>query len=347
MVWYACRPQGAPQPLNSAQPDNITRKAGSAPRIPLARYRFRFTASDPIRFPEYSGSAWRGVFGHALRDTVCVTRQPACPGCLLYRSCVYSYIFETPPPENTERMRKYTAAPHPFVIWPAPHGRTVAAGEGFEIEMTLIGRAAVHLAYVIHALEQAGRRGITGRRARFELLDVQQQDKPGGATWQRIYRPGEPLAAGQPGPADIPACPSAVTIELHSPLRLKRDGRLVTPESFAFHDLFRNLLRRLSLLSYFHTDTPLDADFATLSRTSRDVPLAGNRLRWRDWTRYSSRQRASMRMGGLVGEISLDGDALEPFWPWLWTGQWVHAGKGTSMGLGCYRIRAASLQQAD
>lgn len=41
-------------------------------------------------------------------------------------------------------------------------------------------------------------------------------------------------------------------------------------------------------------------------------------------------------MGGLVGSFALAGAALDRFWPLLWLGQWAHAGKGCSMGLGRY-----------
>jgi hypothetical protein len=43
-------------------------------------------------------------------------------------------------------------------------------------------------------------------------------------------------------------------------------------------------------------------------------------------------------MGGLTGEITFADSDLEPFWPWLWLGQWTHAGKGAVMGLGGYRL---------
>jgi len=46
-------------------------------------------------------------------------------------------------------------------------------------------------------------------------------------------------------------------------------------------------------------------------------------------------------MGGLIGEVELDGAGLESFWPYLWLGQWTHAGKGAVMGLGGYRIESA------
>jgi CRISPR/Cas system endoribonuclease Cas6 (RAMP superfamily) len=51
-------------------------------------------------------------------------------------------------------------------------------------------------------------------------------------------------------------------------------------------------------------------------------------------------------MGGLVGSVHLEMRGLEDFWPYLWLGQWTHAGKGTSMGMGAYTIKPASLPNA-
>jgi hypothetical protein len=69
------------------------------------------------------------------------------------------------------------------------------------------------------------------------------------------------------------------------------------------------------------------------------VSSASPSLRWSEWTRFSSRQNTTMQMGGLVGAIALEGSGLAAFWPALWLGQWVHVGKGTSFGLGKYRLR--------
>jgi hypothetical protein len=55
--------------------------------VQIAGFEFRFAARASMRMPGYSGSAWRGGFGRALRRAVCITGLPACPGC----------AFETPP----------------------------------------------------------------------------------------------------------------------------------------------------------------------------------------------------------------------------------------------------------
>ena len=303
--------------------------------LPVARYRLTFRAANDLRLPAYAGSAWRGAFGHALKRLVCVTREPRCPPCLLYRSCIYPYVFETPPDPGVGKLTRYPAAPHPYVLVPDARGGAIAAGDTVTLDVTLFGHGARQLPYVIHALNQAGQRGLGRERGALVLLQVAQAD---GADWRPIYTPGTdftPLPAVAPV---APPVPERLTLRLLTPLRLTHEERLVSQDRFRFHLLFSSLLRRISLLTAFHTDTPLETDFAGLTQAARAVELAGARLRWRDWSRYSSRQDQLVQMGGLVGEIDLDGAGLEPFWPYLWLGQWTHAGKGAVMGLGGYRL---------
>ncbi|MBK8510491.1 MAG: CRISPR system precrRNA processing endoribonuclease RAMP protein Cas6 [Candidatus Competibacter sp.] len=307
----------------------------NGPALPLAVYRLDFTAQDPIRLPAYAGSAWRGVFGHALKRLVCVTREPTCPPCLLYRSCIYPYLFETPPDPAAGKLRKYPAAPHPYVLRPGAGGAQ-PAGAALDLEVVLFGHGNRHLPYLIHAFDRAVQRGIGQDSGRLELRQVAQQTLDGG--WQPIYRPGEALQPAPPFVPKPPPCPERLTVLLETPLRLRLAEKLMGADAFQFGALFANLLRRISLLTTFHTDAPLAVDFAGLNRAGWSVPTRAARLHWHEWTRYSSRQEALLQMGGLLGEVELNGSGLEPFWPYLWLGQWTHAGKGAVMGLGRYRL---------
>jgi hypothetical protein len=67
------------------------------------------------------------------------------------------------------------------------------------------------------------------------------------------------------------------------------------------------LLRRVCLLSYFHTDMPLEVDFAGLTAAARDVEFLRTAFAWRDLSRYSSRQKTIMQLGGVIGEALLGG----------------------------------------
>ena len=308
--------------------------------LPLARYRLRFISREVLKLPEYAGSAWRGAFGHALKHTVCVTRMKSCAGCLLHLSCPYPYLFETPPPPDAAKMRRYSAAPHPFLI----ELQDIKTDAEYLLGLTLFGRANQYLAYLIHAFANAAEKGVGAGRTPLELIAVDQTDDPTIDAWREIYRPGGELAAAAPRSPETPPAPSSLRLAFHTPLRLRREEHYVGPDQFRFADLFGNLLRRISMLTYFHTDTPLETDFAGLMNQARAVSFSNTELHWHDWTRYSTRQQTTMEMGGLTGTVSLDAHDLEALWPYLWLGQWSHAGKGTSMGLGRYTIEAASLR---
>ena len=316
----------------------------SPPFLPLARYRLRFSATEPVRLPEYAGSAWRSALGHALKRSVCTTSVRECRQCLLYRACPYPYIFETPPPPDAAKMRKYSAAPHPFVLETAACSGALAVGDTIELGLVLVARANAYLGYLLLALERAGLDGIGKGRGKLALVEVLQETVPGSGRWTRVYAPGGIVQGLPPAHAEPPPMPNVLRIRIGTPLRLRRDGRLVRAEDMRFSDLFSSLLRRISLLSSFHTDTPLETDFRGLSHAARGVAFRRASLSWRDWTRYSSRQGTHMKLGGIVGEMLLASEDLAPFWSYLWIGQYVHAGHGTSMGLGRYRIDPASLQ---
>ena len=79
----------------------------------LSRFQFRLRALSPLLLPPYKGSTLRGGFGTAFKKVVCAIRNKDCLQCLLKEKCVYSYVFETPPPNGSEILRKYEKAPHP------------------------------------------------------------------------------------------------------------------------------------------------------------------------------------------------------------------------------------------
>jgi hypothetical protein len=71
-------------------------------------YDFSCVFETPARIPVYKGSALRGVFGRALKKTVCALRRQECDACLLNSRCLYAVVFEG---RGTDRS---SDAPHPF-----------------------------------------------------------------------------------------------------------------------------------------------------------------------------------------------------------------------------------------
>lgn len=303
---------------------------GVSPYLPLGCYRLVFSgATESTVFP---GNAWRGAFGHQLRKLGCLTGAAQCKNCRVLDRCAYAYVFDTPVPPGAAKMRRYTQAPHPYVI------REERSEPFLHLYLTLVGHGNAYLPLVILAITQAAMapRGIAGRRLLLER--VEQNTKPGGSSWVQIDATGGVVSALPPECIPIPELRAgSIQITLHSPLRVKRDGKYVREAGFRFSDLFSNLLRRISMLSYFHTDQPFEPDFRDLTEKAQLVQSVAG-LQWHDQPRYSARQNANMNLGGVTGTLQIPAAGLEPFWPILWLGQFIHAGSAATMGLGHYTV---------
>ena len=323
----------------------------------FGQFEFVLRTLDNIRLPAYKGSTLRGGFGHAFKKVVCVNRDKDCESCLLKGKCVYSYIFETPPPSDTLKMRKYPFAPHPFIITPPlEEKKTYREGDTLCFELTLIGKSVDFLPYFIYTFDELGRMGIGKGNGKYQLEEVRAV-RPGERTKVKgergeiqhdektilIYSGKDKtlrndfrvLTVDDISPLNLSS--STLHLSFLTPTRLKYDGQLSS--DLEFHILFRNLLRRISLLSYFHCDNELDLDFKGLIESSREVKVQKEKLSWFDWERYSNRQETKMKMGGFMGSITFQG-GLGPFLPFLLIGEYIHVGKGTSFGLGKYNIES-------
>jgi hypothetical protein len=141
--------------------------------------------------------------------------------------------------------------------------------------------------------------------------------------------PGNGFSSGNPG---------EITLTFNTPMRLQQQGRPLHPGEITARALLMALIRRVGLISEFHTNVDLKTDYQSLSALSDDIAVETS-LSWKDWRRYSNRQKQKMSLGGVIGEVSLRGD-LSPFAEHLYVGQWLHVGKNATFGLGRYEAES-------
>ena len=162
-------------------------------------------------------------------------------------------------------MRKYPFAPHPYVLIPPLEDRNnYQPGEKITFFLTLIGRAIDYLPYFIYTFNELGERGIGRGRGKYQLNMVDAYDTNG--RWVLIYqiddrrlnRSSFRLTPGHHKEFSSKDC--LLTLNLETPTRIVYQGRL--SKELDFHVIVRNLLRRVSLLSYFHCGLDIsDLDF--------------------------------------------------------------------------------------
>lgn len=309
-------------------------------QLQVQRYRLEFVTQTSSQFPRYAGSMWRGAFGHALKRAVCITRLPSCSECLLKEHCAYSQIFETPAGREP-LLSKINHAPHPYIIEPLQtSGAGFEVGEVLRIGLTVVGRANQQLPYLIHAFQQLGELGLGKAQVRLQLQAVYQEVALGVDEWSVIYQPTQQLQALASTLHCVPSVPERVQLRWLTPFRAKHQEHLVVPSGFIPEIFMVGLVRRLSLLAAYW-DEPLsevDTVVEQVQAAVSSVVLEERALYWQEWARFSNRQQRLVQMDGIMGSVVWSGVGLARCWEWLWWGQWLHAGKGTVMGLGGYEL---------
>ena len=285
-------------------------------QVPLIRRRLTFQAERPVYLPEYPGSTWRGALGRGLKRLACITGHQDCDPCAQKPACDYARIFEPQAFSSASTQPSgYRDKPRPYVLhlpWRSP--AQIPAGSYTTLEYSLFGPAVGAADLLLQAFELAAKTGLGQSQAPLRLHHVEQR----------------PIPDTTPPPPEHP-----IQLHLTTPLRLKHRGRFVDPQHFSLIPLAQALNLRVSqLLPQILLDPKAALNEAHATR------IVSYELQWQDWQRYSNRQRTLMKLGGLLGHVTLPAPATHfpNLWSLLWWGQHIHAGKSAVMGLGGYGI---------
>lgn len=309
----------------------------------IASYQFSCQFESKAILPTFKGSTLRGGLGHALKRVACALRQQECQKCLLHQTCAYAFLFEkkqnAPSPLATGKIRG-ADRPHPYILVPPDENtRSYDRGAPFSFGVMLIGPAIPFLPHLVFSVQEMGKSGL-GKHAR---------DGEGRFRLERVSQNGRTIYQGQaldtgiaPDELTLPAAPSGpvrrITLTCHTPLRLKLDNAL--QDRLPFHLLIRAALRRISALESAYGGGEPALDYKGLVARAEAVTATTSSCRWTEIERYSNRQKRAMRMGGITGSITYEGDNLAEFVPLLRYCEVVHLGKETSFGLGRISIEA-------
>lgn len=262
--------------------------------------------------PPYLGSTLRGVIGQSLYRT---DKQ------------AYDYLFANGKSHNGEKD-----IVNPYMIIPPPICKTkmiVEQREILDFGIVLFGEAVSKAEALVRALENIKQYGLGVQRYPFTLeLIVNCQSN------RVVWRNGQYYKQGIYS-TNLSCCEiehvSGVTIQLQTPLRIRRQGSLVT--KITFPTLMRNITNRMTALTERYGGWVNLEEAKKIVEQSEKVQVVKEELRIERIERYSNRLHEKMDFSGLMGEIEFAGE-LTPFTPWLYVAQVLHVGRNTTFGMG-------------
>ncbi len=282
--------------------------------------RMKLEEDSPFKKEYFLGAAIRGSLMFKAKKLLCA--NPAyfnrCERCILSGKCVYAKLFETMRPPDASVMRKYREIPKPYAMVPLKENLTV------NLHIVLFGDYVSYFPYfylVLKSLET---------KKHFKIHSVMNSGK-------ELLKNGNLLQNFDVLSSNDVKFGEKTVLEFITPLRIKFNGRFVHAEDLRFTHFARNLIRRLSLISYFY-GKEWKIDFKRLVNETENIDFLHPEFNWANIERYSMRSKTFMPMGGIIGEATLP-ESAQKFGKLIELGRYTQVGKNTSFGQGYYILK--------
>lgn len=252
----------------------------SLPELQFSEFSIRIGFfNDSSLLKEYFlGAAIRGSIMFKAKESLCANPSNFnnCSDCILSKKCAYAQLFETPRPKDSFIMKKYNEIPYPFVMVP------LIKDEILTLLIVLLGSYIDYFPYfylVLKSLESKKHYKILSRK-NFEedtlIIDKLSQKFT-------VLKP-----------SDIYKNTDVKTIiQFITPLRIKSNNKTIGPSDFTY--FIRNLIHRLSLISYFYGDG-WQIDFKELINKSETSDFSSVNLESVNIERFSLQSKKFMPM---------------------------------------------------
>lgn len=259
--------------------------------------------------PSFLGSTLRGALGWALQKD----KQ------------VYYDLFEN---NHTSHSAAHTV--NPYIIEPPKPKQKYKKGDKLFFSFILLGHATSWYQKIITILAERNKLELGARRLPFRIHRIFH-----GIDLSLIWQCEQPkLISAIDNAVDIfPEYQEGkrCAIQLQTPLRIRRKGKLVTQLDFA--TIIRNISKRIIELTERyggHVDLKEVEDICLLAQA---VSLSESLIYPYELKRYSTRRNKKMDFTGILGMLTFEGD-LTPFIPLLNLAQLLHIGRNTTFGCG-------------
>ena len=261
----------------------------------------RFTT--PFDIPYFIGSQIRGALGYALKKVVCINPTYECKECFAAHNCLYHDFYEA--------KNGY----HPYRL-------DFELGKSYyDLSLYLFEKATDKLPFIVSALHMMlTKNGLGKERTKISEYRLSVNDIP-VVKEEKILLPKTPVMVYQPPQKSV----STITLKFLTPLRIKQNNRFVrNAEHLDLRSLINSLYQRKEML-----------EGRGRARLPFEVQgrIVDNFVHFKDLTRYSGRQKGRLKIGGMLGEMTLAGVDTESY-RMLKLGELIGVGKQTVFGLG-------------
>lgn len=301
--------------------------------ITYAKYDFTLKFDSPILFDVYPLFVIRSVLGDKLRSICCRAKGKNCPECVFNKTCPYSWIFETILDKSNEAVPGRDRGSHPyFLSFPSKKFDNFQEKvDKLTFTLTLMGKAIEYFPYIFEAIKKAGKSGLLKERIPYSIESVVAFDETLTDDEENLIK----NATAKDFSMEIDSNKSQKTeeksylVKFTSPLRINAENHILN--TITAYQFFMATVRRMRTLCSMYGEVS-DSDFE--KPLFNENSIYNENFVFIDLFRWSSRQKQSMKLGGIIGECKLSGSLSEMEEKLIEAASIFGIGKNNALGLG-------------
>lgn len=285
----------------------------------------KMTFSEPIKFSINPLFLVRSILGNSLRRESCTYQGVKCNECTDQLSCLYYKVFEGVMAKNEDAGMKV----HPFSLHAVDIQDLNREISEFYFKVTLYGEDISSIyPYLYVAFAKAGEAGILKKRIpfSFKVVKVGQSETVANISLKNA------IENWSENVEDYQGFKGQVRISTITPLRFKFKGHYGL--DFTNIDLFSCLTRRMCAILSTYGECEEGREYYF----NKNIEIVKKDLKWVDYGHYSARQKDLIQLGGVMGDIVLDGEFSPQDMMILDFAERFSVGKSVVFGLGCIEL---------
>lgn len=300
-------------------------------KLYYAPINFHFRFETPVVPSAHPFFVLRSVLGMNLKKICCIAKSSECVSCSFSNKCFYARIFETIVERDNEILNGVNRLSHPFSFSGNFSFNKKEVLSDFMFTLTLFGKAIDALPYIFAAFMRQETFGLFRSRTRFKIANVSFENK------SLLKNDGIDMSFSAKQFSFIEKnnvrenFSGDILVELKSPLRFKVKGKYTN--DFEANDFFACLFRRTQTLCSLYGEK-ITAFKNKIFNNFSDVKIIEKKISWLDYEHWSSRQKKSMQLGGVVGTFILRGNFSRFLLALLEFAEIAGAGKNAGFGFG-------------
>ena len=297
------------------------------PDLAFSCFKLQFIAMETIHLPPFPGKLFHGALGHALYNFS--QTNGLYPNNNPLRENAYNALFKPEKTISSGALKNINNPPPPYVFrFKNQYALKIPSLHQFSMKILLFGSANQYSAELIEAMRLLGEQGFSQKKARLYYIEQENEPTNQGTLPSLIDKPDNIKAPKTPIiPQDPPAKIRVVFITPYL-----ANGRLAKSD-FDISLWLMGVIRRMALLQNSYSSQQSDTDFLYLKSLTEQITVHDAQLYY-----YKTTQSQKNHTSGLLGFFDLSLIKVKDLWPWLYLGQWIHAGKKTSYGFGRYKL---------